>query len=88
MGWKKTNYELPGGLNGFKKRLPKYHNEEIRKKIGDLIHDEKDRELLTLKLIDGFTLEAVAEKQNRAYSTVRDHYYQQIKVLFPEYPDL
>lgn len=67
-------------------KLPTYSNREKEEIISDRIHDKADREMFVLKLIDGLSLNSIAEKQNRAYSTVRDHYYKGIKTIFEDFP--
>lgn len=36
-------------------------NSEIAERISEIIHSKRDREIMRLKLIDGFTLEQTAE---------------------------
>lgn len=36
-------------------------NSEVAERISEIIHSKRDREIMRLKLIDGFTLEQTAE---------------------------
>lgn len=36
-------------------------NSEIAERISEIVHSKRDREIMRLKLIDGFTLEQTAE---------------------------
>lgn len=66
-----------------KRKLPEYTNSGISERIDDLIHDETDRKILRYKLIDNKTIEAISELLNAPLSTVRDHYYLGLNILFP-----
>jgi len=69
-----------------KHKLPEYSNNQMKEMILDKIHDKEDRKIMYLKLVDGCTLLDVSKKLNIPYSTVRDHYYINRKILFPETP--
>lgn len=68
-------------------KLPQYDNGEINRIINDRIHNDEDRAMFREKLINGKSLMAISNKQNRPYSTVRDHYYSGIKIIFSDFPD-
>ena len=59
-----------------------YTNEEIREKIDDLIHSERDRELMKRRLIDGITQEALAEEFDLSVRQVQRIIYKSQKILF------
>lgn len=65
-----------------KNQLPEYTNSEMNHRIDDRIHVAEDREMYRMRLIDGLTLAQIASVQNRPMSTVRDHYYESLDVLF------
>jgi len=64
-----------------REKMPDYKNPEMKKAILELIHDKNDRKILYLKHVDGRTLREIADETKMAYSTVRDHYYKQRKIL-------
>jgi len=70
-------------IDCLKRRLPSYTNSGIAEKIDDLIHDKMDREILRRKLIDNATLEEISVLLDAPLSTVRDHYYNGLNILFP-----
>ena len=72
----------PEGVSLLKTKLPVYDNVELEEKIDRIIHNALDRRILKYKLIDDMTLAQISEKENVPYSTVRDHYYKQRKLLF------
>jgi len=78
----------PTWLNLLKTKLPAYDNVELEERIDRTIHNALDRRILKHKLIDDLTLAQISEKENIPYSTVRDHYYKQRKILFPGAPGL
>ena len=59
-----------------------YTNEEIREKIDDLIHSERDRKLMERRLIDGITQEALAEEFDLSVRQVQRIIYKSQKILF------
>jgi DNA-directed RNA polymerase specialized sigma subunit len=59
-----------------------YTNEEIREKIDNLIHSERDRELMKRRLIDGITQEALAEEFDLSVRQVQRIIYKSQKILF------
>ena len=69
-----------------KHKLPEYTNSQMKAMIMDKIHDKDDRRIMALKLIDNYTLLEISDKLNIPYSTVRDHYYLNRKILFPTTP--
>lgn len=70
-------------IDSLKRKLPAYTNSGISEKIDDLIHDKMDREILRHKLIDNATIEEISVLLDVPLSTVRDHYYNGLKILFP-----
>lgn len=46
--------------------MREYTNSEIRHIIEEWIHSERDREILHLRLIDGLTIEELAERFDRS----------------------
>lgn len=69
-----------------KHKLPEYSNTQMKEMILDKIHDKSDRKIMYLKLVDGCTIMDVARKMNMPYSTVRDRYYINKQILFPDTP--
>lgn len=65
-----------------KTKLPTYGNTEMKNRILDRIHDKTDRQIMYLKLVDGYTLLDISRKLDMPYSTVKDHYYVNRKRLF------
>lgn len=63
--------------------LPRYDNSEARRLVEERIHSRRNREILLLKLCDGETFLAIAERLDMPVSTVTDAYYKHIKVIFP-----
>lgn len=53
------------------KKYPRYSNDEMRQIIENWIHSEKHRRMLFLRLIDGLTLEEIAEEMQIDVSTVK-----------------
>ena len=53
------------------KNYPRYSNDEIRQIIDNWIHSERNRRILYLRLIDGLTLEEIAETLLIDISTVK-----------------
>ena len=67
-----------------KTQLPAYDNYELRDRIDREIHDAADRKIMKEKLINNKTLMRISQELDIPLSTVRDHYYKQRKVLFPD----
>lgn len=65
-----------------KTKLPKYDNVEMQERINREIHDATDREIMRCKLIDNLTFSAISDKLDLPFSTVRDHFYKNRKILF------
>jgi len=59
-----------------------YTNEEIREKIDNLLHSERDRKLMERRLIDGITQEALAEEFDLSVRQVQRIIYKSQKILF------
>lgn len=53
------------------KNYPRYSNAEMRQIIDNWIHSERNRKILYLRLIDGLTLEEIAETLQIDVSTVK-----------------
>ena len=59
-----------------------YTNSEVRNKIDELIHSERNRDLLKRRLIDGLTYERLAEEFDMSVRQVKNIIYkEQEKVL-------
>lgn len=46
-------------------------NSEISNRIGEIIHSKRDREIMRLSMIDGLTLEAIAEVVDMSVSQIQ-----------------
>ena len=59
-----------------------YSNSQIREIIEDWIHNDRDRIILSLRLIEGRTFEQIAEQVGMSYRQVRRIVYKLQKQLF------
>ena len=59
-----------------------YTNSQIRELIADYIHSQRDRELLSDRLIDGLTFERLAEKHDMSDRQIRRIVYKLQEELF------
>ena len=53
-----------------------YTNSQIRRIIEDFIHSERDRKILTRRLIDGITFEKLAEEQEMSVRQIKNIVYK------------
>ena len=53
------------------RNYPRYSNAEMRQIIDNWIHSERNRKIFYLRLIDGLTLEEIAETLQIDVSTVK-----------------
>lgn len=53
------------------RNYPRYSNAEMRQIIDNWIHSERNRKIFYLRLIDGLTLEEIAEALQIDVSTVK-----------------
>lgn len=59
-----------------------YTNSQIRELIAEYIHSQRDREVLSDRLIDGMTFERLAEKHDMSDRQVRRIVYKLQEQLF------
>ena len=62
--------------------LPEYSNSEIKERIADRIHSERDRAVLERRLIDGICYEPLAEEFGISVSQVKRIIYNGYNKLF------
>ena len=62
--------------------MKEYTNSEIGKAIDEYIHSERDRRILRLRLIDGFTYEQIAELVDMSVRQVKNIVYKAQERLF------
>ena len=62
--------------------MKEYTNSEIGKLIDEYIHSERDRRILRLRLIDGFTYEQIAELVDMSVRQVKNIVYRAQERLF------
>lgn len=63
-------------------RLPLYTNSQIRALIDEWIHSDRDRQILSLRLINGFTFERIAELVDMSDKQVKRIVYRLQGQLF------
>lgn len=63
-------------------RLPLYTNSQIRALIDEWIHSDRDRQILSLRLINGFTFERIAELVDMSDKQVKRIVYRLQDQLF------
>lgn len=63
-------------------RLPLYANSQIRALIDEWIHSDRDRQILSLRLINGFTFERIAELVDMSDKQVKRIVYRLQDQLF------
>ena len=63
-----------------------YTNSQIRRIIEDFIHSERDRKILTRRLIDGITFEKLAEEQEMSVRQIKNIVYRNEEILFRKLP--
>lgn len=59
-----------------------YTNSRIRELIGEHIHSERDREILCRRLIDGITIEKLAEEFDLSPRQTRTIIHKNEEILF------
>ena len=59
-----------------------FKNSQIRELIAEHIHSERDRAILSDRLIDGMTLEKIAEKHDMSDRQIRRIVYKLQEKLF------
>ena len=63
-----------------------YTNSQIRELIAEHIHSERDRSLLCRRLIDGITIERLAEEFELSPRQVKNILYKGENILFSKLP--
>ena len=66
-----------------RQKLPKYENHEMKQRIAGEIHKTRDRKILILYLVNGYSLNEVAKELNLSFYTVRDVWRRYKEDLFP-----
>jgi len=59
-----------------------YSNSEIQRAITEYIHSDRDRKLLSSRLIDGHTYEQLAEESDLSVSQVKRIIYKGEETIF------
>ena len=59
-----------------------YTNSQIRELIAEHIHSQRDREIMSLKLIEGMTFERIAETVDMSTVQVKRIVYRERPMLF------
>lgn len=63
-----------------------YTNSQIRELIAEHIHNSDDRKMLSLRLIDGMTFEAIGFEMGMTTKTVRLRIHKGEEILFKHIP--
>jgi DNA-directed RNA polymerase specialized sigma24 family protein len=63
-----------------------YSNSQVRRIIEDFIHSERDRELLARRLIDGITIERLAEEFELSSRQVKNILRKGEEIIFRKIP--
>ena len=63
-----------------------YTNSQIKSLIQEYIHNEDDRKMLFLRLVNGKTFEQIAAATGRDVKTVRTRIHKGERVLFAHIP--
>ena len=63
-----------------------YTNSQIRELIAEHIHSERDRGILSSRLIDGMTFEQIGFEMGMTTKTVRVRIHKQESILFSHLP--
>lgn len=66
-----------------REKLPQYDNNEMKRRIAAEIHKTRDRKILMMHLVNGYSLMEIANATNIPHSTVRDVWRRHKKHLFP-----
>ena len=59
-----------------------YTNSQIEFAIAEFVHSERDRQVLRRRLIDGITLERLAEEQDLSVRQIKNIIYKNESILF------
>jgi len=59
-----------------------YTNSQIRELIDDIIHSERDRDILKRRLVDGITFERLAEEFEMSTRQIKTIVYRNERILF------
>ena len=65
---------------------PAYTNSQVRELIAEHIHNERDRGILCRRLIDGVTIERLAEEFDLSPRQVKNILYKGENILFSKLP--
>ena len=68
------------------KACHEYTNSQIRELIQEYIHNEDDRKMLFLRLVNGKTFEQIAAATGRDVKTVRKRIHKGEETLFSHIP--
>lgn len=63
-----------------------YSNSQIREIIGEYIHSERDRRVMTRRMIDNITIERLAEEHELSVSQVKRIIKKNMDVIFRHMP--
>ena len=63
-----------------------YTNSQIRELIAEHIHNSDDRRMLSLRLIDGMTFEAIGFEMGMTTKTVRTRIHKGETIIFRKIP--
>ena len=59
-----------------------YTNSQIRNIIGEYIHNERDREIMTRRLVDEITIERLAEEFDLSVSQMKRIIQKNSRIIF------
>jgi AraC-like DNA-binding protein len=59
-----------------------YSNSQIREVIGEYIHNERDRQIMLRRMIDGITLERLAEEFDMSVSQMKRIIKRESDIVF------
>lgn len=62
--------------------MKEYSNSQIRELIAEWIHNERDREILCYRLIDGLTFEKIASLEDMSPRQIKNIVYKAQEQLF------
>lgn len=63
-----------------------YTNSQVRDLIAEYCHNQDDRKMLLLRLIDGLTFEQIGFEMGMTTKTVRKRIHKQEEILFRHLP--
>lgn len=61
-----------------------YTNSEIERRIEESIHSSRDRRIMHLRLVDGYTHERIAEEMQMSTRQIKNIVKRCMSVLFPD----